>query len=116
MAALTVNTLVNATGVRPNFVAATTSDTAPIGNGINTFAVYKNTDAAAKTVTITPAGNTNYGVPWPAQVYNLVASTGEVWIPLRRDYDNGAGTASATLVVGGTGAPTGVTVAVVQVS
>lgn len=114
MAALTTNLIVNA-GTKPTFVAAALSDSAEIGNGGNTFAVYRNTDATnAKTVTVTVPGNTSYGVAYPTLVANLIAVTGEAWIPLRTIFDDGTG--RATLAVGGTGGATGVTVSVVRIT
>lgn len=110
MAALTVQTIVDA-GTKPTFGAASASDTAPIGNGHNIFAVYRNTDSSSKTVGIAFTGVTNYGQPLPQPSLTLAGTTGELWIPLRKDYDNGAGTCTLT-----TSAQTGVTVAIVQVS
>lgn len=113
MAALSTQNLVNA-GTAPTFAAAASSDTAPVGNGINTFAVYKNTDSNPKTITITVAGNTDYGQPNPDPALTLAATTGELWIPLRKVY--GDDTGRATLAVTGTGGVTGVTVAVVRMA
>lgn len=112
MAALATQNLVDA-GTKPTFGAASASDTADVGNGRNTFVVYKNTDTNAKTVTITVPGNTEYGQPWPDPALALAANTGELWIPLRTYYDDG--TNRATLAVTGTGGVTGVTVAVVRI-
>lgn len=114
MAALSTQLVVDA-GTKPTFGAAASSDTAEIGSGLNTFVVYKNTDTNAKTITVTVAGNTNYGQPWPDPALALAANTGELWIPMRKAYDPGDGTGRATLTVTGTGGVTGVTVAVVQV-
>lgn len=114
MAALSTYVLVDA-GTKPTFGAAAASDTAEYGNGKNTFAVYKNTDTNAKTVTITVYGNNTYGQANPDPALTLAANTGELWIPLRKEYDNGAGTGRCDLAVTGTGGVTGVTVAVVQV-
>lgn len=116
MAALTTQKLVDA-GTKPTFGAAALTDTAEVGNGINTFVVYKNTDANSKTVTITVPGNTTYGQPKPDPAITVAANTGEVWIPLRKEYTDptGAGVGRCTLTVSGTGGVTGVTVAVVQV-
>lgn len=108
MAALATHQLVDA-GTKPTFVAAGASDTADIGNGHNTFVVYKNTDGTPKTITITAPGNTEYGQPNPDPQITVAATTGEVWIPLRREYSDGTG--KATLVPSGT---TGLTVAVVR--
>lgn len=116
MAALSTFTLVDA-ATKPTFGAAALSDTAEVGSGSNTFVVYKNTDANIKTVTITVPGNTSYGQPAPDPAITVAATTGEVWIPLRREYANPAvaGVGRCTLTVSGTGGITGVTVAVVRV-
>lgn len=111
MAALSAQALVNA-GTAPTFSAPSTSDTAPYGNGLNTFAVYKNTDASPHTVTVVVPGNNSYGVANPDPTYVVAATTGERWVPLRREYDNGNGTGTATLTLD---AVTGMTVAVVRV-
>lgn len=114
MAALSTQNIVNA-GTKPTFGAAALTDTAEIGNGVNTFVVYKNTDTNAKTVTITAPGSNDYGQPNPDPALALGANTGELWIPLRKAYDPADGTGRATLTVSGTGGVTGVTVAVVRV-
>jgi hypothetical protein len=87
---------------------ATTSDTAEVGSGRNTFVVYKNT-GTQKTVTVTVPGNTIYGKPMPPQALTLAATTGELWIPMRKEYDSGTGRATITL-----DSATAVTVAVVR--
>jgi hypothetical protein len=109
MAALTVQNIVDA-GTKPTFSAASTADTAVIGNGSNTFVVYKNADTSAHTLTITVAGNTSYGVANPQKTVTIGANTGEVWVPLRKAYDDGTGKALL-----GLDAATSVTVAVVKV-
>jgi hypothetical protein len=108
MAALTTQNIVDA-GTAPTFGAAAASDTAEIGNGQNTFVVYK-TAGTSTNVTITAPGNNNYGQPNPDPVIALGA-TAEKWIPLRKAYDPGDGTGRATLT---TSAQTAVTVAVVR--
>lgn len=113
MAALTTQNIVDA-GTKPTFGAAALTDTAEVGNGTNTFVVYKNTDSNAKTVTVTVPGNTDYGQALPDPAIALGATTGEVWIPLRKAYDAADGTGRCTLTVSGTGGVTGVTVAVVR--
>jgi hypothetical protein len=113
MAALTTQNVVDA-GTAPTFdAAAATSNTAEVGNGKNTFYVVKNSNAATRTVTITVAGNTDYGQPTPDPVITVAALTGEVWIPLRKAYDAADGTGRATIVLEATA---GVTHAVVRVS
>jgi hypothetical protein len=115
MTALTTQSVVDA-GTKPNFAlqTATVADTAEIGSGHDTVVVYKNTDANIKTITITVPGNTDYGQANPDPALSLAASTGELWIPMRKDYNNGTG--RADLAVSGTGGVTGVTVAVVRIS
>lgn len=115
MAALTVHNVVNA-GTKPVFAAADLSDTVDVGTGGNTFVVYKNTDTNIKTVTITVPGDTDYGQPQPQPAISVAASSGEVWIPIRKAYDPGDGTNAATLTLSGTGGVTGVTVTAVRVS
>lgn len=104
--------LVADAGTAPSLVAASVSDTAQVGNGHNTFLVYKNT-GTQKTITIVTPGLTDYGQPNPDPAIILPATTGEKWIPLRRAYDPADGSGRATITM----APdaTGVTVAVVQV-
>ena len=119
MAILATQFLVNV-GTPPTLGAAAVSDTAEVGNGHNTFAVYRNTDANVKTVTIDPVGNTEYGFALPNATFTLAAGNvtpTERWIPLRKSYqdDAGAGVGRTTLAVSGTGGVTGVTVAIVQV-
>lgn len=111
MAALTTQKLVDA-GTAPTFGAAAASDTAEVGNGANTFVVYKNGGGAPITVTITVPGSTTYGQPMPDPVIT-VANGAEKWIPLRKEYaDSAAGVGRCTLA---TSSQTSVTVAVVQV-
>ena len=99
MAALTTQNVLDA-GTGPTFVNAALTDTAEIGNGHNTFVVYRNTDASGKTVTVTAPGNTDYGVGMPENgPLTLAATTGELWIPMRKDYDPGDGTNRATLTL-----------------
>lgn len=109
MAALTTNLVVDA-GTKPTFAAASTSDTASIGNGANTFAVYKNAAGSPVTLTIAATGNTSYGVALPPASVVIGATTGEVWVPLRKAFDDGTGHATLTLT-----SATSVTVAIVQV-
>lgn len=112
MANLATQNIVDA-GTAPTFAAAAASDTAEVGNGRNTFVVYKNAHAAdPRTVTVTVPGNLSYGQPTPDPAI-VVPALGEVWIPLRKEYDAGDGTGRATLSVSDSAAD--VTVAVVRV-
>ncbi|MFT2016294.1 hypothetical protein ACMA1D_10690 [Streptomyces sp. 796.1] len=110
MAALTTQRIVHA-GTKPTFTAAAASDTAEVGTGLNTFVVYKNTDAAARTVTVTlPVTGTVYTEATPATVtFTLAANTGEVWIPLHSDYAGADGRAALSI-----SATANVTVAVIR--
>jgi len=113
MAALAVQNIVDA-GTKPTFAAASLSDTAPIGSGNNTFVVYRNTNAATRTVTVTVPGNTSYGVANPENgPLTLPVTTGELWIPLRKAYDPGDSGGRATLALS---VIQDVTVAVVRMS
>lgn len=101
MAVIAVQSLSDA-GTAPTFATPGAADTVQYGNGNNTFVVVRNTHATvATTVTLDPAGKTDYNKDLPNNVVTVPALTGEVWIPLRRDYDNGAGTGSATLGISG---------------
>lgn len=110
MAALTTQNIV-AAGTAPTFGAAASSDTAEVGNGVNTFAVYKNTNGAVRNLTVVVPGNTSYGSANPDPVIQIAATTGEIWVPLRKEYDAGDGTGRCTLTLDATA---GVTVAIVR--
>ncbi|GGM55501.1 hypothetical protein GCM10012275_28270 [Longimycelium tulufanense] len=110
MAALTLNTLDYATGAVPTFEAASTSDTVnDAGNGHSHFLWYKNTNAAARTVTITAPGNTPYEQANPDPSFTLAATSGELMIPLHPAYQDASGLVTITL-----DAIAGVTVAYVR--
>lgn len=116
MAALTTQNIV-AAGTKPTFGAAAASDTAEVGNGVDTFVVYKNTDSNAKTITIDLNHVTlETGDAHPDKALTLGATTGELWIPMRKHYADAAqnGIGRAAIAVTGTGGVTGVTVAVVR--
>ena len=109
MAALTLQHITDA-GTAPNLSgAASTSDTALVGNGLNTFLVYKNSNGASRTVTLVVTGNTEYGEPMPDKVITVPATNGEKWIPLRKVY--GGDTGSVTITCPDA---TGLTVALVR--
>jgi hypothetical protein len=112
MAALTTQNIV-ANGTAPTLGAASASDTAEVGNGINTFAVYKNSGGSASVVTISVAGNTSYGEPLPDPAITVPITTGEKWIPLRKEYDSGDGTGRCTITATNTA---GLTVAIVRMA
>lgn len=114
MAALTTQNIVNA-GTAPTLVAAAASDTAEVGNGVNTFAVYKNTSANVTTVTAVVPGNNSYGSANPDPTFSL--ADGSVtptwrWIPLRKEWDAADGTGRCELT---TSQQTGITVAIVRI-
>lgn len=103
MTALTTSNLVDA-GTAPSFVNSSASDTAEVGNGLNSFIVYRNTGGSAAVVTIAAPGNTTYGQPMPDPAITVPATTGEKWIPLRKEYDAGDGTGRATITATNSGA------------
>lgn len=108
MALLTTYTIVNA-GTAPTFVAAAASDTLTYSSGL--FAVYKNTNAATRTVTVAIPTTNSYGDTGTAHALTLGATTGELWIPIRsisRDATTGLTTITVTPAV------TNVTVAIVR--
>ncbi|WP_406527382.1 hypothetical protein [Streptomyces sp. I8-5] len=114
MAALATQNIV-AAGTAPTFGAASASDTAEVGNGYNTFAVYRNSGAASVTVTVAAPGNTSYGEPNPDPDFTLgdgSSNPTEAWVPLRKEYDAGDGSGRATITVS---PATNVTVAIVRV-
>lgn len=113
MAALTTFVLSDA-GTAPTLGAVSASDTAEVGNGKNTFYVVKNASGSSVTVTIVAPGNNSYGQPNPDNVITVPATTGEKWIPLRKEYADAAvaGVGRCTIT---TSAQTSVTAAVVQV-
>lgn len=93
MASLTVQSMVDA-GTKPNMTLdtlATTNNRCDVGSGTNTFIRITNTNASTCTFTLLGAGNTSYGVAKPSNVLTLAATTGEFWIPLRKEYDQGDG-------------------------
>lgn len=108
MAALAVQQ-VKDDGTAPTFSPVSASDTAPISNGRNTVAIYKNGSGSSVTVTAVVPGNSFFGSPNPDNVITVPAG-GEKWIPLRQAYSDGTGKATIT-----TSSQSSVTVAVVQV-
>lgn len=95
MAALTPSSILDA-GTAPASVVPTASDTVAIGSGHNTFLRYTNTSATPVTVTVVVPGNTAYGQALPDPAIAVPITTGEVWIPIRKDYDDGTGNATLT--------------------
>ncbi|MEU3052277.1 hypothetical protein [Streptomyces griseus] len=95
MAALTTFQVNNAGGA-PTFVEAGASDTAEIGSGYNTVAIYRNGSGSSVTVTAVAPGNTDYGPPLPDNAV-VIAAGDEGYVPLRKAYDPADGTGRATL-------------------
>jgi hypothetical protein len=115
MAALTTQTLVNA-GTPPTFAPAEVTDYVEVGNGQDTFAVYKNTNVATRTITVEMDHSTlETGVVYPSKVYTIAADTGETWIPLRKIYIDTAEAGIGRAVLNVSDSATDVTVAVVRV-
>lgn len=84
MAALTTKRLRD-DGTVPTFGAASASDTAEVGTGMNRFAWYRNTTGAPVTVTVAVPGETFFGTPTTDNVVTVPAN-GQAMIPLRRGY------------------------------
>lgn len=112
MGALTVQNIVDA-GTKPNFAlnTPTTSDTVTIGSGHNTFLVYKNASGSPQNVTFASHYILDNGDVAGNHVVVLPATTGEIWVPLRKSYDDGTGNATVTMV-----SATSITVAAVLMS
>lgn len=116
MASLTTQNIV-AAGTAPTFGAAAATDYAEVGNGVNTFAVYKNTSANVTTVTVEMDHITLVtGDAYPNKDYTLAdgsVTPTERWIPLRKEYadDAEAGVGRCVLT---TSQQTGITVAIVR--
>jgi hypothetical protein len=83
MALITTSTP-SVAGTAPSFTAAASGDTARCGSGY--WLVAKNTNVASRTVTVVVPGNLATGDAYPDKVYTLAADTGEVWVPLLREY------------------------------
>lgn len=115
MAALTTQNIV-AAGTAPTLGAAAATDFAEVGDGKNTFAVYKNTGIETTVAIEMDHLTLSTGDLYPNKEFTLAATTGELWIPLRKEYADtataGAGRCTVTI---STGSATGVTAAVVRV-
>lgn len=75
-------------GVAPTMNTAAAGDKVS-GAGDGVFVTVKNGAGASMTLTITPSGNTSYGVAKPAKVFTIPA-TSEKDIPLLAEYTNPA--------------------------
>jgi hypothetical protein len=103
MAALTVNHL-SIAGTKPTFQNSSASDTATYDSGRNTFLVYKNTGGSGAVLTITPSGTLHTGQAKPVVSVTVAATTGENWIPLFQDLDDGNGAGTVTIAATNSGA------------
>jgi hypothetical protein len=112
MAALTVQHVLDA-GTAPSTATPSASDTADYGNGKNTFLVYRNTGGTPLVLTIVVPGSNAYGQANPDPSITVPITTGEKWIPLRKELDDGNGTNTVTITATGTAA--GQTVSLVRV-
>lgn len=72
-------------GAAPSTVAASASDTAEVGSGGNTVAVYKNSTGSPVDVTVITPATLGSGDPYPDKVVTVPAN-GEAWILLVKDY------------------------------
>lgn len=112
MSALTVNHVVDA-GTAGAGVAPTASDTVDVGNGRNTFLIYRNTSSTPLVLTVVVPGDTDYGQANPDPEITVPITDGEVWVPIRREYAAQDGSNIATITA--TGVTSGQTVQAVRV-
>lgn len=112
MALIASQPMLYATGALPSFVTPAASDTfqTPANVG-QAFVVYRNTNAATRTITIVVPGTNSYGQSQPDPVYTLGATTGELWIPLHPAEGDSTGLVTIT-----TSAQLNVTVAYVTIN
>lgn len=96
MVAIPVQKLSVATGLKPTFNAAVASATVEIGTGANRFLVAKNTAGTIVTMTILVTGNNAYGQPNPDPAYVLAITSGEVWVPIVSQFNDGTGSVTVT--------------------
>lgn len=101
MAALTTADVVDA-GTAPVAANVSASDTIDIGNGHNVVAHYTNTSVNPLTLTVVVPGTGPYSVAYPDPTFTLIASTGELYIPIRKEADPGDGSNRATITATGT--------------
>jgi hypothetical protein len=114
MAVLTTQNIV-AAGTKPTFAAAAATDYAEVGSGTNTFAVYKNTSSTACNVTVEMDHVTLLsGDVHPDKVIALPITTGELWIPLRKEYADSAEAGIGRAVLKTSAQDAGITVAIVR--
>lgn len=84
MALIATQTL-SVAGTAPTFAACAALDTCEIGDGVSRFLEVRNGDASSHTVTIATPATLATGDAYPDKVYTVPA-TGEVRIPLIKDY------------------------------
>ncbi len=79
---------IGVSGAAPSFAAAASGDTAEIGDGKHFYLEVKNTNAATRDVTIAVTTGTklNTGATYPDRTYTVAANTGELRIPLVKEY------------------------------
>ncbi|MFJ9848574.1 hypothetical protein [Streptomyces sp. NPDC101150] len=111
MALIAPTVMSYSTAALPSFTAASASDTfqGPGTEG-QYFVVYRNTNAATRTITVVVPGNNNYGQANPDPQYTLAATTGELWIPIHPIWQDSTGVVTIT-----TSAQTNVTVAYMKI-
>lgn len=78
---------VQVSGAKPTFAKPASSDTVPR----RTVLIVKNDSAASVDVTFLTEGQLPTGDDYPDKVYSVPAS-GEVWLPVLREYDRKDGT------------------------
>lgn len=103
MSAITITHVLDA-GTTPAGQSPTASDTVDLGNGHNTFLRYTNTGSTPLVLTITVPGNNSYGIANPDPTFTVPITTGEFWIPVRKDYDDASGNNTATITSTGVAA------------
>lgn len=103
MALLTISNTTDA-GTAGATATPSASDTVDIGNGHNTVLIYRNTGSTPLVLTVVAPGTNDYGQPNPDVTITVPITTGEKWIPIRKDYDPGDGTHVATITATGTAA------------
>ncbi|MEU8683142.1 hypothetical protein [Streptomyces sp. NPDC048611] len=113
MALIAPSTMSYTTAAVPSLTAAAASDTfaAPGVTG-QMFAVYRNTNASTRTITVSLSGlSDDFGRALVDIAYTLGATTGELWIPLHPRWQNSTGVITIT-----TSAQTNVTVGCVRIA
>ncbi len=114
MAVLTTQNIV-AAGTAPTFSAVAASDYAEVGNGRNTFAVYRNTSSTACNVIIEMDHATlTTGDVHPNKTIVLPITTGELWILLRKEYADDAEAGAGRCVLNTSAQDANIKVAIVR--